>query len=62
MAFQEKENGEVQITLTKDEFNWLVFAMGLAAGGANKDANLFTRMVKLTNAINDGNPNWAPLK
>lgn len=58
-----KRDGElVHITVTYDEFEVLLLALGIAYG-ACKRTDLpvsAARLVHLANAINEGNPNWTP--
>jgi hypothetical protein len=49
----------VTITLTNEQYEVLILALGFAADGA-KDSRLFAAFIRLANAVNEGNPNWVP--
>jgi hypothetical protein len=63
-----RENGRVLIDLdlSEDEFELLIFAVGVAAGRGRpgKDvagsltSETLKRCVRLADKINEGNPNW----
>jgi hypothetical protein len=47
--------------LSRDDFDFLLMALGYAAGKASLDDQALTeRIFKLANAINLKNPNWKP--
>lgn len=48
------------IRLTSDDFDGLLLAIGYAAGAAMRDGNraMFLGLLRLANAINEGNPRW----
>jgi hypothetical protein len=52
----------VQLDLSRDDFDVLLYALGCAIGAASKGGNreLVKSMLGLANEINAGNPNWTP--
>lgn len=54
MKRMKRENGRVIIDISEDEYQWLIFALGAAT------ATLGPPVLKLDNAINEGNPAWTP--
>jgi hypothetical protein len=58
----KRENGRVLIDIGEDDFEILIFLMGLGAGTAQREGStgLFWRFISLANAVNEGNPNWTP--
>ena len=52
---------EVVITLTEDQFGQLLVALGIAAGSQIAASRpLFFWLIRLANALNEGNPQWRP--
>jgi hypothetical protein len=53
---------EYTFTLTRDQYETLLLALGLAAGAAHGQGNekLFIGLLRLANEINKNNPNWQP--
>lgn len=60
----ERESAEQLhvIRLTSDQFDSLLLGIGYAAGAAMGDGNraMFGSLLRLANAINEGNPRWTP--
>lgn len=54
------DGDSVTLTMTRDQFNELMFALGLEAGRADKrgDPEFPGLHLRVANALNDGNPNW----
>lgn len=50
----------VTLTLTRDQFDGLVLALGMATGVASRDGHPTESWLALANAVNEGNPNWRP--
>lgn len=63
MSYSE-ENGQVVLTMSRDQFGVLLMALGFAIGGAMKqnDTEIASRFVRLSNSLNEGNPNYTPYK
>lgn len=58
-----REQGEnVVLTISKNQYLMLMMALGIAAGTVCKqdERDLFRTLVKLTNSLNIGNPNYKP--
>lgn len=60
--YAEDQDGNVVITLNRQDYDSLLLCLGYAIGGATKDnaldiANVFLR---LANTVNQGNPDWRP--
>jgi hypothetical protein len=58
-----KRDGDVvTLTMSRDQFNTLLLALGMATGCAHKqaDAPMAFSFFCLVNAINDGNPDFTP--
>jgi hypothetical protein len=53
---------EYTFTLTRDQYETLLLALGTAAGAAHsqKQNELFIAFLRLANEINKNNPNWQP--
>ena len=51
----------VVLTMSRDDYNLLLLALGMAAGREN-DRDRFTAALALANRLNDGNPSWKPYK
>jgi hypothetical protein len=53
---------EYTFTLTRDQYETLLLALGTAAGAAHGQGNeeLFVAFLRLANKINTNNPNWKP--
>jgi hypothetical protein len=51
---------EYTFTLTRDQYDQLLIALGMAAGTAHGQGNrkLFIGLLRLANEINKNNPNW----
>jgi hypothetical protein len=52
----------VMIDLSREEFEALLYCLGIALGHALKEHRLDVAdsMFRLTNAVNEGNPGWTP--
>jgi hypothetical protein len=58
-----REGDTVTITLTVDQSESLMLVLGFALGRALSQPILRPESIlRLTNAINEGNPNWTPYK
>lgn len=56
-----KSGDEITIKLTQDEYGTLLLALGASVGAMHgKDDKLFNAFLKLTNSINEGNPQYRP--
>jgi hypothetical protein len=57
----KREDGEVTITLTDEQFDRLLLVLGFAIGKSGPDSPISASLILgLVNAINEGNPNWTP--
>lgn len=60
MSYRE-ENGQVLLTMSRDDYQMLLIVLGYATGGAIKEHwTSATRMFELTNRLNEGNPHYTP--
>jgi hypothetical protein len=58
-----RENGQVIITITEEEWCELLLSLGYATGSMRKDGSfMWTRALRLVNSINEGNPDYIPYK
>jgi hypothetical protein len=59
-----KDNGDAEITLSRDDYNSLIFALGYAMGAAMKEneTKMANSFIALVNRINEGNPDYIPYK
>ncbi len=58
-----EDNGNVVITISHGDYTLLLLALGYALGAAMKTNDLpsFAQsFLRLSNTINDGNPDWEP--
>jgi hypothetical protein len=54
-----RENDRIYIELSAQQFEVLLLGLGMAAGCAAKDnPGLFRSLLRLANAVNEGNPEW----
>jgi hypothetical protein len=54
-----KTSEGVRVDLTRDEFDKLLVALGIATGALSRIGDTIW-LVKLINAVNDGNPDFVP--
>ncbi len=60
MAYK-REGDTVFLTMTVDQYELLLLALGYATGAASKDgSSFFWTFVRLVNELNEGNPNFTP--
>jgi hypothetical protein len=59
MSYRE-ENGQVILTISRDDYNSILFALGAMAGNATKHGSDLSWHLQLMNRINEGNPNYTP--
>jgi hypothetical protein len=57
----KRENGQVIINISEDEFAILLLALGFAIG-STKSWTQKRIWFLLANSINEGNPNWTPYR
>lgn len=56
-----RENGQVHLTITTDEFNTILMALGGFLSAAMQDQHpLAIHVLRVANSINIGNPDWTP--
>ena len=61
----KRENGRVLIDISEDQFGSLLLCLGYAIGAAASDGKATktaNNWLRLTNAINEGNPHYTPYK
>jgi hypothetical protein len=59
----KRENGRVQIDVSVDEWERMLWLTGVAIGGLRREGasiGLFWRHMQLMNSINEGNPEFTP--
>ena len=55
------ENGDtITITMSWQDYDELIFLLGLATAAAEPDSAVFWRRIDFVNRMNDGNPRWTP--
>lgn len=60
MSYRE-ENGQVVLTMSREDYVALLLRLGLAAGWAAKEgAELFREHIKMLDRLNEGNPHYTP--
>lgn len=52
----------MEFKLSQEDYNWLLLALGYAAGGARKDQDevLFGHFIRIANVIGSHSPNFQP--
>jgi len=51
---------QVILTMTRADYNSLLFALGLATGGSFQAPERAKALIELMNRLNQGNPNYTP--
>jgi hypothetical protein len=59
MSYRE-ENGQVILSMSREDYDALLIRLGIAAGWASDDPQLFWEHIKLLNRLNEGNPHYTP--
>lgn len=61
MAYRE-ENGQVILTVSREDYERLLMALGIAAGVAIQGKGVLGTkvMFELVNRLNEGNPHYTP--
>lgn len=59
MSYQEK-NGQVILTMSQEDYDSLLLALGIATAHAMKHGGNPNRWLALVNRLNSGNPNYTP--
>lgn len=62
MSYREESDGTVTLTLSRDDYELVLMALGIAIGCASRDGVPIQSWLELTNRINEGNPNYTPYK
>ena len=59
-GFTRLENGDIQIRLTKEDFDCLLLSLGYAFGSLHKigDLAMTKNVLRVVNRINQGNPDF----
>jgi hypothetical protein len=55
-----EQDGQVVLTLSKEDYNHLLFLLGGATGMAMRDGVRIDSILKLMNRLNEGNPHYTP--
>lgn len=58
MSYAEM-NGQVVLTMSHEDYQMLLFALGIATGSALKDAKPIKPILEFMNRLNQGNPNYS---
>jgi hypothetical protein len=60
--YTEDNEGNVVLTISRNDYNTLLLCLGFAAGSAIKEGTppMAHSFLKLANSINVGNPDWTP--
>lgn len=58
----QRKDDTVTLTMTVEEYESLLMALGYALGFSNNRGNLdlFSEWIKLANSLNKGNPKYTP--
>jgi len=59
MSYREQD-GQVILTMSLDDYQWLLFALGAATAARYSHPDWKERMLGLMNRLNEGNPNYTP--
>jgi len=61
MSYHE-ENGQVVLTMSRDDYDAVLIRLGIAAGylSQQRDDDAFRRTCALLNRLNEGNPHYIP--
>jgi hypothetical protein len=62
MSYRE-ENGQVVLTMSREDYEALIFRLGLATGYLMREGaqrHQIDRELELLNRLNQGNPNYTP--
>ncbi len=59
MAYRE-ENGQVVLTMSREDWQNLLMSLGIAAGSLDPESPMLARLFNLVNRLNQGNPNYRP--
>lgn len=59
MSYRE-ENGQVVLTISRADYNTIIFALGHYAGDAVKEGLDLRSHLERLNRINEGNPHYTP--
>ena len=57
MSYQESD-GIVTLTMSRDDYERLLMALGIATGCASRDGFPIIGWLELSDRINEGNPHW----
>jgi len=58
-GYAENAEGDVVVTMSRDDWFDLMFLLGAAAGGATGDENERVKILALLGRLNRGNPGFA---
>ena len=56
----KEENGQVVLTLTREDYAFVLFALGAATGVASREGLNIEQFLKVVDRINEGNPDYVP--
>jgi hypothetical protein len=63
MGYAETANGSVVLTMTRDDYEFLLLAIGYYIGALSNEKDWpaqAKRLFQLANRLNAGNPRWTP--
>jgi hypothetical protein len=55
-----EENGQVILTMSREDYDYLLIALGIATGHAMKQGGRPDKCLAFVNRLNSGNPNYTP--
>jgi hypothetical protein len=59
MSYRE-ENGQVVLTMPREDYELLLLWLGMATGGILKDGDRADGIIAFLDRLNEGNPNYTP--
>jgi hypothetical protein len=57
-----EENGQVILTMSRDDYDWILFGLGALTGQRMRDGLSAEPVMELMNRLNEGNPHYAAYK
>ena len=60
MSYSEMKDGQVILTMSREDYDRLIFKLGIAAGYAIKNGADVNNALAFMNRLNEGNPNYTP--
>ncbi len=59
MSYSEKD-GQVVLTISREDYNSLIFLLGIATGEALRNGHKLAPHLEFLDRLNQGNPNYTP--